>query len=230
MNQYFKSNLFSKSIAEMIGTFAISFFGCGFVVVSGAETPQMVPFVFGATITIMIYATGHLSGAHFNPAVTLAFASVKRFPYADVPSYLTFQVLGALLGLAALWACIPEISQFATTQPQISVIKAFALEVIFSFFLMFVIISVATDSRAVGMMAGLAIGTTVTICAFMGGPLTGASMNPARSLAPAIFENQFDSLWLYLLAPIVGACLAAFTYEKIRCDNEIEKNDAKGCC
>ncbi|MEO0335391.1 MAG: MIP family channel protein [Pseudomonadota bacterium] len=231
-------HLFSKAIAEFLGAFAIVLFGCGSVAVSvdmnNPQLLQLVPFVFGFTVCIMIYATGHISGAHFNPAVTFAFASTKRFPWSEVPVYWFAQVLGSIFGCSLLWIMIPEISTYASTQPSVPVFNTFVAELVFSFFLMFVIKSVATDSRAEGVMAGAAIGITVTVAAFFGGPISGASLNPARSLGPAIFEANFDHLWIYLLAPVVGATLGAQLYSFIRCevdiDPSVQKQEVKGCC
>lgn len=231
-------NLLSKSIAEFIGAFAIVFFGCGYVVVSAEDTGalRLTPVVFGATVGLMIYAVGHISGAHFNPAVTLGFAAVRRFPWREVPHYIVFQVLGATAAAFVLSVTIPGIPHFATTTPTIPLLQAFFLEVVFTFFLMFVIISVATDSRAVGLMAGIAIGATVTVDAFLGGPLTGASMNPARTLGPAFLESDYAALWIYLLGPTIGAVGAAYLYEFLRCETSAdhgrspERRHVKGCC
>ncbi len=224
-----------KCAAEFIGTFALVFFGCGaasFDVMSGLGGGLGhlgVSLVFGGVIMVMILATGHLSGAHFNPAVTIAFAVSNKFSWSQVPGYLIAQFTAAII--AAYF--VAELSQVSAstgaTIPYISIDGAFALEAVLTFFLMFVISSVATDSRAVGELAGVAIGGTVTIAALVGGPLTGASMNPARSLGPAFVSGELQFMPLYFGAPIVGAIVGALTYNFIRCYPEgIDRAD--GCC
>ena len=227
-------NLLKKTIAEFIGTFALVFAGCGAIMVHNLFPDMLpahtIPVVFGLVITIMIYAVGHISGAHFNPAVTLAFTLVERFDWREVFPYCMAQCFGALAAMAVLVVSLPEVQNIGVTFPSIGVWQAFLWECILTFFLMFVIISVATDSRAEGVIAGIAIGGTVMLDALIGGPITGASMNPARSLAPAVFAGEYTNLWLYVFAPALGATIAAFAYEKIRCDEETEKTKAKGCC
>lgn len=227
-------NLLKKVIAEFIGTFALVFAGCGAIMIHGIHPESMplhvIPVTFGLVITVMIYAVGHISGAHFNPAVTLAFALVKRFSWNEVVPYWVGQFTGAIIAMAILVFSLPETSSFGVTVPTIAIWPAISWEIILTFFLMFVIISVATDSRAVGIMAGGAIGGTVMLDAFIGGAITGASMNPARSFAPAIFAGQFEHLWIYFLAPSIGAIAAAFVYEKIRCEPSADKVKAQGCC
>lgn len=221
-----------KYLAELIGTFALVFFGCGSIMVAarfpGAIPADMIPLIFGAVVAAMIYTLGHISGAHFNPAVTLAFAISRHFPLRQVIPYWLAQFLGGVAAIAILSGLLPPGDVYGATLPAISMGKAFAWEVLLSAFLMFVIIAVATDTRAVGVMAGIAIGTVVTLCAYIGDPITGASMNPARSLAPALFQGTMNSYWLYLIAPCIGAALGALLYKSIRCD--APPNDAKGCC
>jgi aquaporin NIP len=224
----------AQYLAEYIGTFFLVFFGCGSMILSetmAGYDSSFVPIIWGGTVSIMIYAVGHISGAHFNPAVTIAFTIIKRFPRKRVAGYILSQVGGALsasLIHILLWG---SKHSFGATSIDIPIAGAFLVEVILSFALMFVIVSVATDSRAVGELAGIAIGSTVALCAFVGGPLTKASMNPARSIGPAVVSGELDILWLYLLAPIIGAALGAMTYQWIRCHNE-EKLEADhgGCC
>jgi aquaporin NIP len=226
----------SQYIAELIGTFLLVFFGCGSMIL--AETlpsysGTVVPFVFGGAVSIMIYATGHISGAHFNPAVTIAFWITKRFPTKRLLGFLAAQFSGATLASLFHQFIWGTSHSFGATAISLSLTGGFLVEVVLSFALMFVIMSVATDSRAVGELAGIAIGSTVALCAFVGGPLTNASMNPARSFGPALISFDFSNLWLYFLAPIVGTILGAKTYEWIRCYQE-ESNekvpDQHGCC
>lgn len=225
--------LVSKLIAEFLGTFVIVLVGCGAVAVGdrmpGVISQGAIPIVFGLTVAAMIYAVGHISGAHFNPAVTIAFWSARHFPGRQVFGYAAAQILGGLVAIGCLFILLPAGKSFGATVPTVGVWRAFGWEFLFSFLLMFVIIAVATDTRAVGTMAGAAIGATVTVAAYVGGPLTGASMNPARSLAPAVAEGKLDLFWIYALAPVAGALVAAKIYEWIRC-NSTEPNNAGGCC
>lgn len=228
-------NLLNKVIAECIGTFALVFAGCGAIMVHGIDPAAVplhaIPLAFGLVIMVMIYALGHISGAHFNPAVTLAFAMIGRFKWSEVLPYWLGQCAGAIAAMVVLSSSFQEPLTLGVTTPHVAIEIAVFWEVLLTFILMFVIISVATDSRAVGMMAGAAIGGTVMLDALIGGPVTGASMNPARSLAPAIVSGDLAHLWIYLVAPPLGAIIAAFTYEKIRCENKTESsNSAKGCC
>lgn len=227
-------SLIKKAAAESIGTFALVFFGCGGIMVHTLYPSLLpagaVPVVFGLAVAAMIYAVGHISGAHFNPAVTLAFTLIHRFTRKELPIYWLAQCAGAAIAIFVLKATLPEAANFGATLSSLSIAGAFIWEAILSFILMFVITAVATDGRAVGVMAGAAIGGTVALAAFVGGPLTGASMNPARSLAPALFSGQMETLWLYLIAPCIGAAAGAFAYDAIRCDQEAEKTHAKGCC
>ncbi|MGH3076348.1 MAG: aquaporin, partial [Gaiellales bacterium] len=167
---------------------------------------------FGLVIMVMIYAVGHISGAHFNPAVTFAFAVSRHFPATRVLAYWGAQLSGALVAALVLRASLGNIAHVGATLPAGSDRQAFLWEGVLTFFLMFVIMAVATDVRAVGEAAAIAIGGTVGLDAMFGGPITGASMNPARSLGPAIAAGDFTSIWVYLAAPLAGATLAAITY------------------
>ena len=177
-----------------------------------------VAITFGLVILAMIYAVGHISGAHFNPAVTLSFALARHFPRRHVPLYWGAQLVGALIAAAILRGSLGNIAHVGATYPSGSDGQAFLWEAVLSFFLMFVIMAVATDTRAFGEAAAIAIGGTVGLDAMFGGPVTGASMNPARSLGPGIVAGDLHSIWVYLLAPIVGAALAAITYAFIRAE------------
>ena len=205
--------------AELIGTFALVFAGCGAIMVN-EKTGQLghvgVAITFGLVIMTMIYAVGHVSGAHFNPAVTLSFAISRHFPRHRVPLYWAAQLAGALLAAAILRGSLGDIAHIGATYPSGSDGQAFLWEAVMSFFLMFVIMAVATDTRAVGEAAAIAIGATVGMDAMFGGPITGASMNPARSLGPGIIAGDLHAIWIYLLAPVVGAALAALGYTLIR--------------
>jgi MIP family channel proteins len=206
-----RPRLLSRSLAEFLGTFAILFFGCGAIHL-GFKNGE-VAVIFGLTVAFMIYAVGHISGAHFNPAVTLAFAAARHFPLKEVLAYGLAQVLGATAAVALLAGTLPNPGPWGVTSPSIPLFPALIWETALTFFLMFVIVSVATDTRAVGTMAGAAIGATVMVGAWVGGPLTNASMNPARSLGPALVEGRFENLWIYFVGPTLGAVLAALLYE-----------------
>jgi aquaporin NIP len=205
--------------AEAVGTFALVFAGAGAIVVD-ARTHALghvgVALVFGLVIMAMIYAVGHVSGAHFNPAVSFAFALTRHFPWQRVAGYWMAQAAGALAAAALLRASLGGDAHLGATLPSGSQGQAFLWEGILTFFLMFVIMSVATDTRAVGEAAAIAIGGTVGLDALFGGPITGASMNPARSLGPAVVSGDLHALWLYLLAPLAGATVGGIAYQFIR--------------
>ncbi len=206
-------------VAEFIGTFALVFAGAGAIMVD-AKTHALghvgVAISFGLVIMAMIYAVGHVSGAHFNPAVSFAFALTRHFPAARVGAYWVAQLAGAIAAAAILRGSLGSVAHVGATLPSGSQGQAFLWELVLTFFLMFVIMAVATDTRAVGEAAAIAIGGTVGLDAMFGGPVTGASMNPARSLGPALVSGDLHALWLYLVAPLVGAALGALAYQVVR--------------
>ena len=205
--------------AEAVGTFALVFAGAGAIVVD-ARTHALghvgVALVFGLVIMVMIYAVGHISGAHFNPAVSFAFAVTRHFPWPRVGGYWLAQAMGAVAAAALLRASLGGEAHLGATLPSGSQGQAFLWEAILTFFLMFVIMSVATDTRAVGEAAAIAIGGTVGLDALFGGPITGASMNPARSFGPALVSGDLHAIWLYLLAPLAGATVGGIVYQFVR--------------
>ena len=206
-------------LAEAIGTFALVFAGCGSIVVD-AKTAAIghvgVALTFGLVIMVMIYALGHISGAHFNPAVTFAFALTRHFPWSRAVGYWTAQAAGAVAAAAIVLGSLGSHAHDGATLPSGSQGQTFLWELVLTFFLMLVIMAVATDTRAVGEAAAIAIGGTVGLDAMFGGPVTGASMNPARSLGPALVSGDLHALWLYLVAPPVGAALAGLAYQALR--------------
>lgn len=205
--------------AEAIGAFALVFVGCGAIMVdakTGALGHLAVAVAFGGVIMVMIYALGHLSGAHFNPAVTLAFAATRHFPLRQAALYVTAQCAGAIAAAALLRWSLGDVADIGATTPSGSDSQALLWEGLLTFLLMLVIMAVATDTRAVGEAAAIAIGGTVAIGAIVGGPVTGASMNPARSLGPALVSGELGSTWIYVVAPVIGAALAAVTYQLLR--------------
>ena len=205
--------------AEALGTFALVFFGAGAIMVaakSSAFGQLGIALAFGLVITTMIYALGHISGAHLNPAVSFAFALSRHFPWSRVGAYWLGQCLGAIAAALLLRASLGDIADVGATQPSGSDAQSFLWEVVLTFFLMLVIMAVATDTRAVGEAAAIAIGGTVGLCALVGGPVSGASMNPARSLGPALAAGELGVLWIYLLAPLLGAALGALGYQLLR--------------
>jgi aquaporin NIP len=183
---------------------------------TGALGHVGVAITFGLVIMAMIYAVGHISGAHFNPAVSFAFALSRHFPWPRTLAYWAAQLAGALAAAAIVRGSLGNIAHVGATLPSGSQGQSFLWELVMSFFLMFVIIAVATDTRAVGEAAAIAIGATVGLDAMFGGPISGASMNPARSAGPALVSGNLHALWLYIAAPIIGASLAAVTYQFIR--------------
>ena len=205
--------------AEAIGTFALVFAGCGAIMVD-AKTHQLghvgVAITFGLVIMFGIYAVGHISGAHFNAAVTFAFALTRHLPWPRALAYWCAQFVGALAAAALLRGSLGNVAHVGATLPSGSQGQAFLWELVMSFFLMFVILAVATDTRAVGEAAAIAIGGTIGLDAMFGGPVTGASMNPIRSLAPALVSGDLHALWLYIVAPIVGASLGGLAYQFVR--------------
>lgn len=214
-------------IAEGLGTFGLVFAGCGAIMIdtlSGGQITHVgVGLVFGLIITVMIYAFGHISGAHFNPAVTLAFVLVRHFPVRRLIGYWVSQLLGATLAAGCLRLLFGNVAHLGATLPTGSggAWQSFGLETLLTFFLMIVIMAMATDTRAVGQAAALAIGATVALEALFAGPICGASMNPARSLGPALISGTWTAQWVYLIAPLLGAVVGALLYRWMR---EAEKH------
>ena len=202
----------NKYAAEFIGTFALVFCGTGAAIIdqdtNGVITHFGVAITFGLIVMSMIYTLGHISGCHINPAVTIAFTIARRFKIKEMLPYIISQLAGAFLASVALTYLFPHNNTLGATLPSGTVLQSFVFEFILTFFLMLVIIKVATGSNEKGMFAGLAIGAMVFLEAMFAGPVSGASMNPARSIAPAVVSGHIESLWIYIAAPIFGAAAA----------------------
>lgn len=202
-----------RYIAEAIGTFARVFAGSGAIIIDhvsgGGVTPIGIAVTFGLVVLAMIYAVGEVSGAHFNPAVTLGFVAARRMPPRMILPYLLSQCAGALAASSILGILFPHDPLLGATLPAGSAVQSFILELILTFILMFVILSVSTGAKEKGITAGIAIGAVIGLEAAFAGPISGASMNPARSLAPAMVRGHYQYLWIYVIAPPIGACLAS---------------------
>lgn len=212
----------NRYFAEVIGTFALVFIGCGAIIVNDLYNNSLshlgVSAAFGLVVLSMIYSVGNISGAHFNPAVTIGFFVSKRLKGKYVLPYIISQLLGGIIG-AYLLNIIFAHKTLGSTLPSGSISQSFVMEVVLTFILMFVILNVSTGHKEKGIMAGVAIGGTVFFSALFGGPISGASMNPARSLAPALVSGQLQHIWIYILAPIAGAILASPTCRIIQQEN-----------
>jgi len=214
-----------KMAAEAFGTFALVFAGTGAIVINetsgGAITHAGVALTFGLIVLAMIYAVGDVSGCHLNPAVTLGFYTARRFSGRLVAPYLASQCAGAILASITLRLMFPASGTLGVTNPAAGAAQSFVMEFLLTLILMFVILSVSAGSKEKGLLAGVAIGSVIALEAMFAGPVSGASMNPARSLAPALVSMQLGNLWVYLLAPIMGACASVVVCRCIQ---------APGCC
>jgi aquaporin NIP len=214
-----------KLCAELFGTFALVFAGTGAIIINeasaGAITHVGIAITFGLIILAMIYTFGDVSGAHFNPAVTIGFWVARRLPGTKVTPYIASQCAGAILASTILRFLFPQSRLLGATMPAGSELQSFILEILLTFLLMLTILSVSTGAKEKGITAGIAVGAVIALEAMFAGPISGASMNPARSLAPALLSARFEHLWLYLAAPVLGACLAM---PACRCVRE------KDCC
>ena len=205
-----------KLAAELLGTFALVFTGTGAVVVNnvrdGVVTHVGVALVFGLIVLALIYAIGDASGCHINPAVTIGFWAAGRFEVRLVVPYIVSQCAGAILASFALRLMFPTDAKLGATLPAGSALQSFVLEVIMTWLLMFVVMQVSTGAKEKGVLAGVAVGSVIALEALFAGPISGASMNPARSLGPALVSGNLQSLWIYIAAPILGALLGVVSH------------------
>ncbi|KAI4352772.1 hypothetical protein L6164_006993 [Bauhinia variegata] len=206
--------------AEFVGTFILMFAATAGPIINqkynGAETLIGNASCAGLAVMIIILSTGHISGAHLNPSLTLAFATFRHFPWAHVPAYIAAQVTGSICASFALKGVFHPFMSGGVTVPSGSIAQAFALEFIITFNLLFVVTAVATDTRAVGELAGIAVGATVLLNILISGPLSGGSMNPVRTLGPAIAAGNYKHVWIYLVAPTLGALAGAGVYTMVK--------------
>ncbi|KAL5732203.1 Aquaporin NIP1-1 [Ranunculus cassubicifolius] len=221
----FSFTFLQKLIAEVLGTFFVIYAGCSAVVINLSHdkviTHPGVSIVWGLAVMVMVYSVGHISGAHFNPAVTLAFASCKRFPFKHVPLYIVAQIFGSTLASLAIRLMFgAHRLTYPGTIPAGSNLQSLVLEFIITFYLMFVISGVATDNRAIGELAGIAVGAIILLNVIFAGQISGASMNPARSLGPAFIFGRYEGIWVYLVGPTLGAIAGAWAYNTIRFTNK----------
>jgi MIP family channel proteins len=229
-SQIDSSNLMGSAVAELIGTFILIYTGCAVAVAAILQRPTAGPGIydslavalaFGLALVVIVAAIGHVSGAHVNPAITLlALAGTKKFSWQYVPVYLLAQLVGAALGAIAVWitygGAARELAALGATFPTDGVgdLRALMVEILVTFVLVFVVISVATDERAPAGVAPLAVGFALACGVLIAGPITGGSLNPARTLGPMILAGQFTAVWVYIVGPIIGGVLAALAYDR----------------
>ncbi|KAM0932980.1 putative major intrinsic protein [Dioscorea sansibarensis] len=220
-----------KIVAEAIGTFFIVFAGCGSVILNkkdGTITFPGICITWGLIVMVMVYTLGHVSGGHFNPAVTTAFTLLKRFPYKDLPFYVFAQLIGSILASGVLFLLLnPKPTHYFGTVPAGTAMQSFCMEFIITFLLMFTVCSVGTDDRAIGELGGIAVGSTILLNVLVGGPISGASMNPARSIGPAIIMHNFKDIWVYIVGPVIGAVAGGFVYNFLRLTEEPPRETIK---
>lgn len=235
-NTKMKNGNMKSYLAEFIGTFFLVFNGTGAIIINSLTNNSLggigISLIFGFTIIIMIYACGHISGAHFNPAVTLAFLAIKKITIRNSVVYILIQIFAAIFASSILWLLFGNIEQMGATLPtpkfsENFVLTSFAVEMIFTYCLVFVIFNVALDPSAESNFTGLAVGITIIVGALFIGPISGGSFNPARSIGPAIIANNYDHLWIYIISPIIGSLLAVLSFKMMNykmtvCQNTTE--------
>ncbi|KAJ4832960.1 Aquaporin NIP2-1 [Turnera subulata] len=222
--QYYPPGFLRKVVAEVIATYLLVFVTCGAAAISANDEHRVsklgASVAGGLIVTVMIYAVGHISGAHMNPAVTTAFAAVLNFPWKQVPFYAVAQLTGAVAASFTLRVLLHPIEHVGTTSPSGTALQALIMEIVVTFSMMFVTSAVATDTKAVGELAGIAVGSAVCITSILAGPVSGGSMNPVRTLGPAIASRYYKSVWVYLVGPVTGTLLGAWSYNLIRVNDK----------
>ncbi|XP_047335197.1 aquaporin NIP2-1-like [Impatiens glandulifera] len=218
--KHYPRGFLRKVVAELIATYLLVFVTCGSAAISAVDEHKVsrlgASVAGGLIVTVMIYAVGHISGAHMNPAVTLAFAAVRHFPWKQVPVYAAAQLTGAISAGFTLRILLHPIEKVGITSPSGSDIQALLMELVVTFSMMFVTSAVATDTKAIGELAGIAVGSAVCITSILAGPVSGGSMNPARTLGPALASSFYKGIWVYMVGPVLGTMLGAWTYSLIR--------------
>jgi aquaporin Z len=222
-----------QPVAELVGTFALVFAGTGAIVIDGVSGGQVthvgVALTFGLVVTALIYALGDVSGAHLNPAVTLAFVAARRFPARAAVSYIVAQCAGAVLASTLLRVLFPAHPTLGATLPAGDALQSFTLELVMTWLLMLVILCVSHGAKERGVVAGIAVGAVVGLEALFGGPISGASMNPARSLGPALVSGEIRALWIYIAAPLIGALASVPMCRLIRAPDCCRASEGGAC-
>ncbi|XP_022741189.1 aquaporin NIP2-1-like [Durio zibethinus] len=218
--KYYPPDFSRKVFAETIATYLLVFVTCGSAAISSIDENKIsrlgASIAGGLIVTVMIYAVGHISGAHMNPAVTLAFASVRHFPWKQVPFYVAAQLIGAISASFTLRVILHPIKHVGTTSPSGSDFQALIMEIVVTFSMMFIASAVTIDTKAVGELAGIAVGSAVCITSILAGPISGGSMNPARTIGPALASAQYKGIWVYVVGPVIGTLTGAWSYNLIR--------------
>nr|XP_043607689.1 aquaporin NIP2-1-like [Erigeron canadensis] len=221
---YYPRGFLRKVVAEVVATFLLVFVTCGSASLTTSDNRKVsqlgASVCGGLIVTVMIYAVGHISGAHMNPAVTLAFATNGHFPWPQVPIYAAAQSTGSILASFALRELLDEVKHLGTTTPTGTDLQALVMEIIVTFSMMFVTSAVATDSKAVGELAGIAVGSAVCITSILAGPVSGGSMNPARTIGPALASSNYKGIWVYIIGPVIGTISGVMCYSFIRATDE----------
>ena len=213
-------HLVKKCMAEFIGTFALIFFGCGSMIIYELNpsliSPDSIPIIFGLVIAVMIYVFGHISGAHFNPAVSIIFYLNKSIKTKELYAYMTVQIIGAIGASLSHKFFFGDNHSFGMTINRLTITQGFIFEILITIFLIVTIMSVAIDQRSSKSITGISIGGIVAICSFVAGPFTGASMNPARSIGPAVVALNLNEIMIYIMGPTLGAIIGFFLYKIIK--------------
>ncbi|XP_021721409.1 aquaporin NIP2-1-like [Chenopodium quinoa] len=220
LHKHYPNEFLRKLLAEVIATYMLVFVACGVASISDTSEHKITrlgaSLAGGMIVTVMIYAVGHISGAHMNPAITIAFAATRHFPWKQVPAYALAHITGAISAAFTLKYLLHPIKLLGVTTPSGTTPQALIMEIVVTFCMMFVISAVATDSKSVGELAGIAVGSAVCIGSMLAGPISGGSMNPVRTIGPALASGCYNDLWVYVVGPLIGTLAGAWSYEFIR--------------